>query len=214
MSRNSLCLSSLCVSASIFRPHLLNDNLHTIQTEEPSNEFSLLEQIIGKCIEFNNPGHITFVDFTKAFDNIKLPCLLKLSESFYINKRRINLLKLTYDKSKAYTEIDVGFSRSVNILKSDKQDFFSVILFSILIVQIIFSIWRWMSIGLSIGDQHLNLSYADHVTSLRNSRNDLKSPTDILNKHAGKSELFVCLKSDAWLLIKSTQNFNSESMTN
>lgn len=48
-----------------------------------------------------------------------------------------------------------------------------------------------MTIGLSIGGQLLNLSYADHVTALRNSRNDLKPSTDILTKHAAKIDPFV-----------------------
>ena len=39
-----------------------------------------LEQIIEKSMEFNNPVHIAFIDFTKAFDSIKLDCLWKLLE--------------------------------------------------------------------------------------------------------------------------------------
>ena len=52
-----------------------------------------LEQIIEKSIEFNNPVYIAFIDFTKAFDSIKLPRLWKLLESTILNKRYINLLK-------------------------------------------------------------------------------------------------------------------------
>ena len=37
-----------------------------------------LEQIIEKSIEFNNPVYIAFIDFTKAFDSIKLDKLWHL----------------------------------------------------------------------------------------------------------------------------------------
>jgi len=50
-----------------------------------------LEQIIEKSIEFNNPVHITFIDFKKAFDSVKLPLL-------WINKQKYtNILKATYE---------------------------------------------------------------------------------------------------------------------
>ena len=54
-----------------------------------------LEQIVEKSIEFNNPVHIAFIDFTKAFDSIKLDRLRKLLEKTNVNKKYINLLKLT-----------------------------------------------------------------------------------------------------------------------
>ena len=54
-----------------------------------------LEQIIEKSIEFNNHVRIAFIDFTKAFDSIKLDKLWKLLETTSMNKRYINLLELT-----------------------------------------------------------------------------------------------------------------------
>ena len=76
-----------------------------------------LEQIIEKSIEFNNPVHITFIDFTKAFDSVKLSCLWMLLDKKSINK---SLLKLSYGNSKAYIKTDIGTSCYVDILKSVK----------------------------------------------------------------------------------------------
>ena len=61
-----------------------------------------LEQIIEKSIEFNNPVRIEFIDFTKAFDSIKLDKLW--------NKGYINLLKLTYDESSAQIKTGIGIT--------------------------------------------------------------------------------------------------------
>ena len=77
-----------------------------------------LEQITEKSIEFNSHVFIAFVDFTKAFDSIKLSCLWKLLEKTSLNKRYINLLKLTYDNSTAAIKTDVGISRPVKYSKA------------------------------------------------------------------------------------------------
>ena len=45
-----------------------------------------LEKIIEKSIEFNNPVYIVFIDFTKAFDSIKLDFLWKVLGETSINK--------------------------------------------------------------------------------------------------------------------------------
>ena len=76
---------------------------------------------IEKSIEFNNPVHIAFIDFTKAFDSIKLDCLWKLLEKTSLNKKYINLLKLTYDDSVATIKTDIGLTRPVKIIKGVKQ---------------------------------------------------------------------------------------------
>ena len=80
-----------------------------------------LEQIIEKSIEFNHPAYIVFIDFTKAFDSIKLPFLWKLlNKTTNINKRYINLLKSTYDNSNATIKTDIGITQQVKICKGVK----------------------------------------------------------------------------------------------
>ena len=56
-----------------------------------------LGQLIEKSIEFNKPIHIVFIDFTKAFDSIKLDKLWEILDRTPINKNYINLLKSLYD---------------------------------------------------------------------------------------------------------------------
>ena len=76
----------------------------------------------------NNPVYIVFIDFTKAFDSIKLEHHWKLLEETSINKRHINLLKLTYQNSTAMIKSNIGITRAVQILKGVKL---SAILFYI-----------------------------------------------------------------------------------
>ena len=116
-----------------------------------------LEQIIEKAIEFNNPVFIVFIDFTKAFDSIKLDCLWKLLGETSINKRYIKLLKSTYDDSTASIKTDIGISRPVKILKGVKQgDILSALLFCIVIAAIISKAEHDCKTGYSIGGQILS----------------------------------------------------------
>ena len=151
-----------------------------------------LEQIIEKSIEFNNPVHIAFIDFTKAFDSIKLNCLWKLLEKTNVNKRYIKLLKLTYDDSEATIKTDMGLTRSVRILKGVKQgDILSALLFCIIIAAIITKSEECQS-GFSIGGQLLsNLSYADDIALINSKSNDLQQFIDPLVKHSAEVGLHI-----------------------
>ena len=80
-----------------------------------------LSQMIEKSIEFNKPLYMVFIDFTKAFDSIKLDKLWSILDKTPLNKNYINLLKSVYDGSQASIKTDLGNSRFVNIRKGVKQ---------------------------------------------------------------------------------------------
>ena len=52
-----------------------------------------LSQMIEKSIEFNKPMYMIFIDFTKAFDSIKLDKLWSILDGTSLNKNYIKLLK-------------------------------------------------------------------------------------------------------------------------
>ena len=69
-----------------------------------------------------------------------------------MNKRYINLLKLTYNKSSAQIKTDIGITRSVKILKGVKQeDILSALLFFIVIAAIIWKSKSDYQSGFPIG---------------------------------------------------------------
>ena len=152
-----------------------------------------LEQIIEKSIEFNNPVYIAFIDFTKAFDSIKLPSLWKILEGTCINKRYITLLKETYDGSTATIRTDLGNSRKVQILKGVKQgDTLSALLFCIVIASVLQKVEEDCDSGFLIGGQLIsNLSYADDIAAVGTSVESLQKYLDALAKHAEEVGLHV-----------------------
>ena len=94
-----------------------------------------------------------------------------------MDKRYINLLKLTYDNSTAAVKSDIGISRHIKILKGVKQgDILSALLFCIVIAEIIMKAESDCNFGYSIGDHLLsNLSYADDIAAIARSAKELEA---------------------------------------
>ena len=124
-----------------------------------------LSQMIEKSIEFNKPLYMIFIDFTKAFDSIKLDKLWSILNKTSLNKNYINLLKSLYDGSQASIKTDLGNSRFVNIKKGVKQgDMLSAVLFCIALAAVMVKTEEVCNSGFSIGGRILsNLSYADDI---------------------------------------------------
>ena len=88
-----------------------------------------------------------------------------------MNKRCMNLLKLTYDKSTAVVKSDIGTTRQIKILKGVKQrDILSALLFCIVIATMILKAESHCDSGYSVGGHLLsNLSYADDIAAIATS---------------------------------------------
>ena len=146
-----------------------------------------LQQIIEKSIEFNNPVHLVFIDFTKAFDSVHLSSLWKILETSPIQKDYITLLKSTYEGSQSAIKTDIGTSRLIDIMKGVKQgDILSAILFCVVLAAVILKTEEENSTGFSIGGQIIsNLSYADDIAAINTDINELQ---DFINRLAANAK--------------------------
>ena len=117
-----------------------------------------------------------FIDFTKAFDSIKLDKLWSILDKTPLNKNYINLLKSVYDGSQASIKTDLGNSRFVNIKKGVKQgDMLSAILFCVALAAVILKTEVTCNTGFSIGGHIIsNLSYADDIALTNTSSTNLQ----------------------------------------
>ena len=155
-----------------------------------------LSQIIEKSIEFNKPLYIVFIDFTKAFDSIKLDKLWLILDKTPLNKNYINLLKSLYDGSQASIKTDLGESRFVDIKKGVKQgDMLSAILFCVALAAVMLKTEEVCKSGFSIGGITLsNLSYADDIALLNECSLKLQEFVNELAKNAKEIGLEINLK--------------------
>jgi len=116
-----------------------------------------LSQVIEKSIEFITPVYVAFIDFTKAFDSIKLGKPWEILKKSSINIIYINLLITVYDGSEATIKTDI--SRFVKIKKGVKQgDMLSAILFCVALAFVLLRTEETCGAGFSIaGHNHFKL---------------------------------------------------------
>ena len=110
-----------------------------------------------------------------------------------MNKRYINLLKLTYDNSTATIQSDIGTSRHIKILKGVKQgDILSALLFCIVIATVILQAEAECNSRYSIGGNLIsNLSYADDIAAMSRSSKELQQFLNCVVKYSAEVGLFV-----------------------
>ena len=154
-----------------------------------------LSQLIEKSIEYNKPLYMVFIDFTKAFDSIKLDKLWSILDKTPLNKNYINLLKSVYDGSQASIKTDLGNSRFVNIRKGVKQgDMLSAILFCVALAAVMLRTEETCNSGFSIGGNILsNLSYADDIALTNDCPHKLQQFVNELAKNAREIGLEINL---------------------
>ena len=141
-----------------------------------------LEPLIEKSLEFNNPVRIAFIDFTKAFDSVKLEKLWTILETTSVDRGYINILRQTYDSASAQIKTDLGITRPFEILKGVKQgDILSALLFCIVITIVIWKAESDCMSGFTIGGQLIsNLAYADDISLRNSSQRELQKLLDCL----------------------------------
>ena len=110
-----------------------------------------------------------------------------------MNKRYINLLKLTYGDSSAQIRTDIGITRSVKILKGVKRgDILSALLFCIVIAAIIWKSESDCQSGFSIGGELIsNLTYANDIALVNTAQKDLQKFIDCLVKYSAEVGLYI-----------------------
>jgi len=152
-------------------------------------------QMIEKSIEFNKPLYMIFIDFTKAFDSIKLDKLWSILDKTSLNKNYINLLKSVYDGSQASIKTDLGNSRFIDIKKGVKQgDMLSAILFCVALAAVMLKTEEVCNSGFSIGGRILsNLSYADDIALTNDCSIKLQGFVNELAKNAREIGLEINL---------------------
>jgi sorting nexin-29 len=88
-----------------------------------------------KCFEFNTDLHILYVDYKKAFDNIKRTELLNAMGSYGIPKKLVRLVEMTMKDSDAKITCGGNVSKSFNVLQGDRE----------MASQQFYSTWHWIN---------------------------------------------------------------------
>jgi hypothetical protein len=133
----------------------------------------VMNQLIEKCYEFNQPFVCAFVDFTKAFDSVEHPYLLESLKDQGVPHKMLRILKKIYENSRARIKME-EYSRWFKVGRGIKQgDPFSPKAFNA-VLERIFRKVEWQNRGLRLDNVELcELRFADDVVLMSSNEADL-----------------------------------------
>jgi hypothetical protein len=133
----------------------------------------VMNQLIEKCYEFNQPFVCAFVDFSKAFDSVEHRYLLESLKDQGVPIKILRLLKKIYENSRARIKME-EYSRWFKVGRGIKQgDPFSPKAFNAVLERIFRNV-QWKSCGLRLDDVEIcELRFADDVVLMSSNEDDL-----------------------------------------
>ena len=152
-----------------------------------------LRHIIQQSLEFQQDIYINFIDFKKAFDSIHRDSLWKISRSYGIPDKYINLFKLIYENSSCNIRTQTGVTDSFNIVTGVRQGcILSPFLFLLVIDFVMRKTFEDKEWGINMSHGNLSdLDFADDIALLANKLQQLQEMTSSLEENAAKVGLQI-----------------------
>ena len=141
-----------------------------------------IRQILEKKWEYNEPVHLLFIDFKKAYDSVRREVLYKIPIEFRIPRKPVGLIKMSLNETYAYSRVRIGKNVSDRLPIRDglKQgDALSPILFNFPLEYAIRRV-QVNQDGLKLNGTHQILAYADDVNILGGSIHTLQENAEAL----------------------------------
>lgn len=150
------------------------DHIHTVK------------QVLEKYNEYNKHLYMVFIDYTKAFDNIKHEAIWESLETQGINTTFINIIRNIYSNTKARIQLET-LGEEFKIRRGVRQgDPLSPKLFSA-VLENIFRKLDWERLGINIDGRKLNhLRFADDIVLFEEDPHKLQMMIEDLNKESKK----------------------------
>ena len=156
-----------------------------------------------------------FIDFKKAFDTIKHPNIWAVLESYGIEQKLINIIKLVYGSAQAAVRVDgeLGdwFRQEVG---SRQGDPISPTIFIIYLERIVQRLHE-VSTGVSVHGRPINyLCFADDIDLMEQSLGELQTSLDTICKDASDYGLKINVgKTKAMVFGNSTDDNNNNNLS-
>ena len=134
-----------------------------------------VRQLIEKAREYYVPMYLCFVDYEKAFDNVRWPKLWETLEEFGVPRHLVTLVKNLYESSEAVVKVDMTLSSRCRVKKGVRQGcVLSPLLFNIYSEVIMRRTLENWNGGVKIGGQRFsNLRFADDTLLIASSPEEL-----------------------------------------
>ena len=130
-----------------------------------------IKQIIERCIEFDIPLELCFIDFKAAFDSLDREVLWKLLDLYGIPTKIINIIKNTYKNASCKIKVENCLSDAFNIKTGVRQGcIWSPLLFNIVIDWVLKTALDKHLAGFTLEDRYDKKSTASHAPVRQSQR--------------------------------------------
>lgn len=139
-----------------------------------NDHLQVVKSLIEKCIEYNKPLCIIFVDYEKAFDTVDQHKMLQALAECRIDHRYTEVIKHVYQRAKACVRLQDD-SQDFDIARGVRQgDVISPKLFTTLL-EYMFKQANFDDMGINIDGEKLNhLRFADDILIIADSMHEAK----------------------------------------
>ena len=146
-----------------------------------------LRCIIEKCVEYNIPLYIHFVDFQKALDSVHRETMWAILATYGIPDKVIRVIKAIYNETRCNVRVGKETTQTFDIKTGVRQGcILSPFLFTIVIDHVL-SRQADKGFGVPINDRNIfDLDFADDIAMLATSNQQLQQSTEELKQNAEK----------------------------
>ncbi|KAI5752717.1 hypothetical protein M8J77_019728 [Diaphorina citri] len=172
--------------------NIIEDNLSETQMgfrqgKGCRDALTLMRLLLEKHVDKNKDVFLTFIDYSKAFDNVNHAKMIEILQKTNIPKADLRLIIKLYWGQSGKVKTSMGVSEEFQISKGVRQGcIISPLLFNIYVEHIIKESIGPQELGIKIGNRIINnLRYADDLVLISNSKNNL---TELMKKLYDKSK--------------------------
>ncbi|KAL1446569.1 hypothetical protein WDU94_003622 [Cyamophila willieti] len=171
-----------------------------------------LRVMLERSVEMKVDVFLAFVDFEKAFDNLKHESLKDILEEIDIPKAELRLIENLYWNQKGKVRTKFGDSETFNIEKGVRQGcLISPILFNIYVEKIIEKALGMENKGFTINGRIVNnLRYADDTLIIAKSKNELKRLLEQLQNACAEFGMRINMKKTKTMTVRKIEKQEEE----
>ncbi|KAI5700378.1 hypothetical protein M8J77_008043 [Diaphorina citri] len=196
----------------IIESHLSESQLGFRRGKGCRDGLSGLRIILERSIEMKKDIYLAFIDFQKAFDNIKHTLLMQILKDIQLPKAEVRLIETLYWGQKGKVRTKDGISNTFNVKKGVRQGcIISPILFNIFVEKIIAESIEKEERGLKINGEVINnLRYADDTLLLATSKSDLKYLMSKLFQTCEQYGMKINMKKTKVMCVSKNEEISNE----
>lgn len=166
-----------------------------------------LQVLIQRCRDMNREVYVCFVDFSKAFDNVKHEKLVELLKTTGLDSKDIRIIANLYWDQSAKIRIAGELSEDTQIKKGVRQGcVLSPILFNLYSEAIFNEVLHDAAEGIKMNGELINnIRYADDTAIIASSLEDLQSLLQRVNDISEEFGLKLNISKTKWMCISKQQ---------